>query len=101
MDGCENSLNSSAIQTVLKQKFDVILMEQFNSDCMMGVAWKINAPVIGLTSCVLMPWHYDRVGTPLIPSYMPALFLGYSDEMSYLERISNWVAINVFKLMYK
>lgn len=103
MAACENSLNSSAIQNILstKQKYDVILMEQFNSDCMMGVAWKLNAPVIGLSSCVMMPWHYDRVASPLIPSYMPGLFLGYSDQMSYLERVSNWIGVHVLKFMYK
>lgn len=103
MQACENSLNSTIIQNLLntKQQFDVILMEQFNSDCMMGVAWKLQAPVIGLSSCVMMPWHYDRVGHPLIPSYVPALFLGLSDKMSYTERLSNWIAVHGTKLMYK
>lgn len=103
MKSCELALNSTAIQNLLnrRQKFDVILIEQFNSDCMMGVAWKLNAPVIGLSSCVLMPWHYERVGNPLIPSYVPALFLGLSDNMSYTERLANWVSVQALKLMYK
>lgn len=76
-------------------------MEQFNADCMMGVAWKLNAPVIGLSTTVPMPWHYDRVGSPLIPSFMPSLFVGYSDEMSFVQRLNNWLATNVIKQMYK
>lgn len=98
---CENSLNSTAIQTVMKQKFDVILMELFNCDCMMGVAWKINAPVIGLSSCALIPWHYNIVGSPVIPSYMPTVNSGYSESMSYWERVSNWFIINAINLLYK
>lgn len=103
VEACELALNSSAIQNLLnrKPKFDVMLVEQFNSDCMMGVAWKLNAPVIGLSSCILLPWHYDRVANPLIPSYVPALFLGFSDKMSYVERLANWVSVQAFKLMYK
>lgn len=103
IEACELALNSTAIQNLLnrKPKFDVILVEQFNSDCMMGVTWKLNAPVIGLSSCVLMPWHYDRVANPLIPSYVPLLFFGFSDKMSYAERLANWVSMHALKLMYK
>lgn len=85
----------------MKQPFDVIIMEQFNSDCMMGVAWKLQAPVIGLSSCALMPWHYDRVGNPHISSYVPALFMGYSDNMSYAARLANWLTIHGMKLLYR
>lgn len=103
MDACELALNSTAIQNLLntRPKYDVILMEQFNSECMMGVAWKLKAPIIGLSSCVMMPWHYDRVGQPLIASYVPALFLGLSENMTYAERLGNWITLNGLKLMYK
>lgn len=76
IDACDLALNSTVIKNILnkKNKYDVILMEQFNNDCMMAIAWKLKAPVIGMSSCVLMPWHYDRLGNPLIPSYVPALF---------------------------
>lgn len=76
-------------------------MEQFNNDCMMAVAWKLKAPVIAMSSCNLMPWHYDRLGNPLIPSYIPGLFLGYSDNMKLWQRLNNWIGINVVKLMYQ
>lgn len=41
LEACELAFNSTAIKNILntKQKYDVILMEQFNSDCLMGVAW--------------------------------------------------------------
>lgn len=103
LDACELALNSTAIKNILnkKNKYDVILMEQFNNDCMMSVAWKLNAPAIGLSSCVLMPWHYDRLGNPLIPSYVPGLFVGSSDKMQFSERLNNWFAVNGLKLMYR
>lgn len=103
VEACHNALNSSAIKQVLstKEPYDVIILEQFNSDCMMGIAWKLQLPVIGMSSCHLMPWHYDRIGNPLIPSYIPALFKGFSDKMDYFERISNWVAIHGMKFLYR
>lgn len=96
-------MNSSAIKEVLntKEPYDIIVMEQFNTDCMMGVAWKLQAPVIGLSSCALMPWHYERIGNPLIASYVPALFKGHSDKMDFSERLSNWIAIYGMKLLYR
>lgn len=100
---CHTFLNSSAIKQILKSKktYDVILLEQFNSDCMMAVAWKLNAPVIGLSSCPLMPYHSDRFGTPDTPSYVPVLFLKNSEQMTFIQRLGNFITLHVFKLLYK
>jgi glucuronosyltransferase len=52
-DACDQTLNSSAIKNVLNQgrrePFDLIIIELFNTDCMMGIAHKLKAPVIGLS----------------------------------------------------
>lgn len=76
-------------------------MEQFNSECMLGVAWKLQAPIVAMSSCTMMPWHYDRVEAPINPSYLPALFVGYSVEMTYAERLSNWIAFHGLKFLHK
>lgn len=98
---CEVTINSAAIEEVLKtkEKFDVIIVQQFNSDCMVAVAWKLSAPIMGLSSCSLLPYHYDRFGTPLLPSHIPVTFLGYSDKMTFSERLSNWIAVHAFPWM--
>lgn len=103
LDACENALNSTVIQNLIKnqEKFDVILMEQFNNDCMMGVAWKLKAPVIALSSCAIMPYHFERFGIPSNPSYIPSLFTGYSDQMSFSERLHNWFAVHLINFLYK
>lgn len=103
LDTCESALNSTVIKNILnvKKSYDVILVEQFNNDCMMAVAWKLKAPVIGLSSCALMPWHYDRLGSPFNPSYMPTIFTGSSDDMNLRERLNNWVIYHVFNILYR
>lgn len=103
VEACEHAYNSSAIRTVLssKKRYDLIIMEQFNTDCLMGVAWKLQVPVIGLSSCALMPWHYDRVGAPHIPSYVPALFMGHSDRMSFGQRLTNLLTVHAMKFLKK
>ncbi|XP_031630557.1 UDP-glucuronosyltransferase 1-3-like isoform X2 [Contarinia nasturtii] len=101
-EACELTLNSTDVQNLINTnvKFDVLLVEQFNSDCMMGLAWKLKAPVIGLSSCVLMPWHYDRFGIPWILSYITAQPLGSTDNMTYTERLLNFFYMNLYKIWY-
>lgn len=102
-ESCQTSYNSTAIQKVLNSniKYDVILMETFNTDCLMGVVWKLQSPVIALSSCNLMPWHYDRVGNPHIPSFIPSLFLEHSDKMTFRQRFMNFIDIHVKKGFYQ
>lgn len=100
-ESCQIAVDSSAIKTVfeMNDEFDVVLVEQFNSDCMMGVAWKLKAPVIGLSSSVILPFYYRRLGIPLDASYVPISFLGYSDKMSFSQRITNWFTMHVILVM--
>lgn len=102
-DTCYAAMNSKAMQTLLetKEKFDVILLEQFNTDCMLAVAWKLQAPFIGMCSSSIFPWHYNRVGQPQIPSFMPSLHAEHGDQMTFLQRFSNWVSINAMKFLYR
>lgn len=102
---CEATIKSQAIDTVFKlgkeKPFDVILVEQFNTDCMLGIAYLLKTPVIGLSSCALMPWHYDRVANPHIPSYIPTVFAGLSEKMGFGGRLANWIVIHGMKLLYR
>lgn len=66
-------------------------MEHFNTDCLMGIAWKLKAPVIGLSSCSLLPWLYDRVGTPYIPSVMPSFFNDHYGRTTFFQRLTGFV----------
>lgn len=101
-DNCEITYSTPAVQELIKNtpKYDLILMELFTSDCMFGISHLIKAPVIGLSSCAMMPWHYSRMGNPQTPSLTPALFMGYSDEMSFKQRLSNWFTFYAMKALY-
>lgn len=101
-DNCEKALKAPAVQEMIKNPphYDLILMEQFNSDCMFGLAHLIKAPVIGLSSCALMPWHYQRMGLPENPSLIPSLFMPHSDRMVFKERLANWLGHYGIKALY-
>jgi len=103
-EDCNTTLHSRALTEILKNPpgyYDVILLEQFNTDCAMSVAHVFQAPAIGMSSCALMPWHYERFGAPLIPSYISALFQGQSQEMSFAGRLGNWITVHSLNLLYK
>lgn len=61
----------------------------------------MRVPFVGLSSCALMPWHYDRVGLPDSPSYIPSEFSTFSERMSFWERFENWFVTRSVKLLYR
>lgn len=101
-EACINAYNSTGLQRIIRERqhFDLVIMEHFNTDCLMGVAWHLRAPVISMSSCALMPWHHDRVGNPHIPSYIPSLFQPSSERMTFGQRFFNWIDIQVWRLFY-
>lgn len=104
-DACKNALNSTAIEKVLTigkdDPYDLIIVEQFNSDCMLGVAHLLNAPVIGLSSCNFMPWHYTKMGLPFEPSFEATLFSHRSNLNTFKARLSNWFTTAYMNYLYK
>ncbi|XP_044733444.1 uncharacterized protein LOC123296047, partial [Chrysoperla carnea] len=87
---CE-ALRYPEIQNLIKSNntFDVILQENFNTDCFLALNYIFKAPSIGLSSCTVMPWLHDRFGIPLNPSYKPLNFLAHGDKMTFYQRVSN------------
>lgn len=102
---CSHALNSQAIEKILEQgrneSFDLVIVEQFNSDCMLGVAHQLNAPVIGLSCCNIMPWHFARMGLPYEPGLYPTTFCEGTDEMPFHKRLSNWFTFVYMNVMYR
>ncbi|XP_072944357.1 UDP-glycosyltransferase UGT5-like [Epargyreus clarus] len=64
---CENFFKHKDVldHLALGVKYDVIFVEQFMSDCGLAYAATMyDAPIIGITSHVLLPWTYPRMGIP-------------------------------------
>lgn len=102
---CQDALQSKVIDDILeihkKEKFDVILTEFFDTDCMLGVIDRMKVPFIGLSSCALMPWHTDRIGTPDIPSHIPSEFVGFTEKMNFWERFVSYTITKSVKFLYR
>lgn len=86
------------------EQFDVVIVEIFGSDALIGLGHHFNAPVIGLSGFGASKWTSDLVGTPIIPSFVPYPFNGFSDRMSFLQRLYNsasyWFEDIVMPLIY-
>lgn len=76
--GCK-TLKSEKIKELLKRKgeFDLILYEMFISDCYLGLAHYFDIPIVGMSSCTVLPWSAPHFGNPEDMSYIPNIFLPF------------------------
>ncbi|KAK7869407.1 hypothetical protein R5R35_000703 [Gryllus longicercus] len=88
---CRGNLADPKLKTLIhsKEKFDLVLLEAFFSDCLIGFAHRFNAPVVQLSAFVGAVWMGDWVGNPSPPAYVPDPFLDFSDRMSFKQRLVN------------
>jgi glucuronosyltransferase len=97
---CEKTFQHPEVQKLMKsdEKFDLLITEMFNTDCFLAFAHKFKIPVIGVSTCVFMPWTPDRVGNPDNPAYIPTHFVFSSDKMNFSERLLNtfWYLFHKF-----
>ncbi|XP_004531361.1 UDP-glucuronosyltransferase isoform X1 [Ceratitis capitata] len=102
---CELFYKSGHVDRILKrheqQPFDLVITEYFNTDCQMGIPYLLNVPVVGLSSCLLMPYYYDRIVLPDFPSYVQSEFVGFPEELNWHERLLNFIQSKVIKSYYR
>ncbi|XP_045514367.1 UDP-glycosyltransferase UGT5-like isoform X1 [Pieris brassicae] len=94
---CEKLMGFKPLIEVLKQDYDLVIVENFNSDCMLGLLhpYGIKAPVIALSSSNAFPSSAERLGFVDNPSYVPIILSPWTVSMSYIERVKNAV-LNVY-----
>ncbi|CAH2108577.1 unnamed protein product [Euphydryas editha] len=88
---CSKAIDWPPLKEALSKEYDVVLVENFNSDCMIGMlhVYKIKAPVVSLLSSNLMPWTAERIGATDNPSYVPIITTSFTAQMKFLERMEN------------
>ncbi|CAO1423153.1 unnamed protein product [Diamesa serratosioi] len=82
-----------------KQQFDVIILEVFMTEALLGLGHVFNAPVIGVSTFGASKWTNDLVGSPTPLSYVPHPFLSFTDKMSFVERTGN-IMMSLFESIY-
>lgn len=72
-------------------KFDVIVLEMFLTEAMLGLGHHFNAPVVIVSTFGSSRMTNDLVGTPSPLSYVPHPFLSFTDRMTFWERVANTI----------
>ncbi|PSN55490.1 hypothetical protein C0J52_02575 [Blattella germanica] len=99
---CEKTFQNPKVKELIKsnETFDLLVTEQFMSDCMLAFGYKFKVPVIALSSCTFWPWTGARIGNPENPAYVPIIFQESSTKMDFSERLSNTFWYLFHKLHY-
>lgn len=88
----EHVLENERIQQLITSEdlqFDSVMVELFFMDVFLAFGHRFDAPVIGLSAQSLISFYCWNTGNPITPSYIPNLFLPFTDEMSFVERLLN------------
>lgn len=103
VENCKIMLANKEVQDLWKNKihFDVAVVEQFNSDCALGLAYKLGIPVVGTNSHVLMPYQYERFGIHYNPSYMTFQFLEGGTKPTLFQRIERTIFHHYYNFIFE
>ncbi|XP_072939187.1 UDP-glucosyltransferase 2-like [Epargyreus clarus] len=96
---CQKAVNWPPLVAALKKEYDLVIVENFNSDCMLGLlhVYNVRAPVVALMSSAMLPWSAYRIGVTDNPAYVPVTCLPFSTQMTFPERVTN----TFFNYFYK
>ncbi|XP_076648061.1 uncharacterized protein LOC143356343 [Halictus rubicundus] len=71
--------------------YDAVLVEVFGAHCYFAIGYLLKAPMIGVSSAILYPWHYDMVGTPENLAYTPNNLITFPSRMNFWQRTYNFL----------
>ncbi|XP_022185112.2 UDP-glycosyltransferase UGT5 isoform X3 [Nilaparvata lugens] len=92
--GVKNLLKSN-------EKFDLMMVEVFNTDMFAGFADKFKCPVIGFTSSTIMTGTDARFANPDNPSYIPCVSSEFVAPFTFWQRLSNTVQTFYTSAMFR
>lgn len=88
-----HTLRHEKMQEFLKnstEKFDVIILDTFMDEAMLGLGHHFNAPIIGLSTNAANKWSNEMVGTPVPLSYLPSNFdFNFGAGKTFWNRLRN------------
>ncbi|KAG8272882.1 UDP-glucuronosyltransferase 1-1 [Homalodisca vitripennis] len=88
---CSKIFKSKPVLDLLESdaRFDLIILEMFDSDCFLGLVHKYKVPHIGFNSAKTSPDQDRIVGTPNYPAYVSHINLPFTNRMGLFHRVIN------------
>lgn len=82
---CEKLLEADVFEKFVKAEgdYDVILLEHFNSDCMLGIVHNYGLPSVETITCTMMPCPAAWTGGDDNPATYPSTLLPFTSKMTY------------------
>ena len=92
---CRESFALPIIAEIMKEKYDLIFFSPFFNECLYGLLYKLNTTVVLFQPVSTLSWVAGNLGTPSPPSFTPSVFTGFTDQMTYPERVMNFITISM------
>lgn len=101
-DDCKMLMNNHHILHMLrtKPKFDVIIVESYNSDCGIALASNFSTPYITFNPQPIQAWQYNRLGISFNSAAMPQPSLSYGKNPWFFERVKSYVLYHITNWVY-
>lgn len=99
---CEVTLKSPALLEFIKtdEKFDLIIVEYFASECFLGLAHKFKVPVIGIATQPLTISQNNKFRNPTNPSYIPNNILQMGKPRTFVKRLKTTLLNIIHQMFY-
>ncbi|XP_076628225.1 UDP-glycosyltransferase UGT5 [Colletes latitarsis] len=98
---CDIGLRNTELKKVVEsEKFDLVLTENFNTNCFMPVVHKTGAPFVQISTHQLMDWAVEHLAASHEASYVPAMFSHLPKPMNFLQRTWNVLLISFVTTVY-
>ncbi|XP_053608209.1 UDP-glucosyltransferase 2-like [Plodia interpunctella] len=101
-DDCKTLMNNHHVLHMIRTRprFDVILVESYNSDCGMALAANLSAPYIAFNPQPIQPWQYNRLGISFNSAYVTQAGLPYGKEPWFFERLKSYILYHISNWVY-
>lgn len=97
------TLKNQEVQKLLRSDatFDLLILHAHMTDSLLGIANHYQIPSIILSTTGSTKYTDEVVGNPFNPSYVPHLFVGFMDHMSFKERLINSLVAMFDEITYR
>lgn len=85
-------ISYNKVQELLNSKdtqFDLIFIELYHGDGAFALSHRFNCPIIGLSFQPILPIYNWLIGNPTTFSYIPHIYLPFTDIMNFWKRTIN------------
>lgn len=67
---CIAMMENQEVHNLKRGQFDLIIFEDFNTDCPLALVYKLQVPSIAITANAMFPWTMEKLGLITNPSYV-------------------------------